>query len=77
MSSEVSVSVNALSKSFPVYEKPHHRFFQMLSTRSAKYRWFREFHALKNINFEIHKGETVGIVGRNGSGKSTLLQLLC
>jgi lipopolysaccharide transport system ATP-binding protein len=77
MSSEVSITVGSLSKSFPVYEKPHHRLFQMLSTRSAKHRWFREFHALENVNFEIHKGETVGIVGRNGSGKSTLLQLLC
>jgi lipopolysaccharide transport system ATP-binding protein len=77
MSSEVSITVNALNKSFPVYEKPHHRLLQMLSSRSAKHRWFREFHALQNINFEIHKGETVGIVGRNGSGKSTLLQLLC
>jgi lipopolysaccharide transport system ATP-binding protein len=77
MFSEVSIAVKALNKSFPVYEKPHHRLLQMLSARSAKHRWFREFHALQNINFKIHKGETVGIVGRNGSGKSTLLQLLC
>lgn len=77
MSSEVSISVHGLSKSFPVYEKPHHRLLQMLSTRSTKHRWFREFQALKDVGFEIHKGETVGIVGRNGSGKSTLLQLLC
>jgi lipopolysaccharide transport system ATP-binding protein len=77
MSSDVSIHVGGLGKVFPVYDKPHHRLLQMLSPPSAKHRWYRQFTALRDVGFDVHKGETVGIVGRNGSGKSTLLQIIC
>lgn len=38
---------------------------------------FQEFLALKNVSFEVRKGEAWGLVGTNGSGKSTLLKLIC
>jgi lipopolysaccharide transport system ATP-binding protein len=75
MSSECAIHLQGICKSFPVYDKPHHRLLQMLFPR--KQSWFKEFHALKNVGLEIKKGQTLGIVGRNGSGKSTLLQIIC
>lgn len=73
--SEIAIKVENLSKCYHIYDKPRDRLFQML-TRGRK-QYFREFWALKDVSFEIKKGETVGIIGRNGSGKSTLLQMIC
>jgi lipopolysaccharide transport system ATP-binding protein len=72
---EIAIKVENLSKCYQIYDKPRDRLFQMLTRGRRQY--FREFWALKDVSFEIIKGETVGIVGRNGSGKSTLLQLIC
>lgn len=76
MSSEMAIRITGVHKIFPIYEKPHHRLLELLDPRVGL-RWRREFHALRGIDLEIGKGQTVGIVGRNGSGKSTLLQIIC
>jgi lipopolysaccharide transport system ATP-binding protein len=75
MSSEIAIKVENLSKCYQIYDKPRDRLLQMLARGRKQY--FREFWALKDVSFEIKKGETVGIIGRNGSGKSTLLQMIC
>jgi lipopolysaccharide transport system ATP-binding protein len=75
MSSDIAIKVNNLSKCYQIYERPHYRLLQMLMRGHRQY--YREFWALKDVSFEIKKGETVGIIGRNGSGKSTLLQMIC
>ena len=75
MSSDVAIKVDNLSKCYQIYDKPRDRLFQMLMRGHRQY--YREFWALKDVSFEIKKGETVGIIGQNGSGKSTLLQMIC
>jgi lipopolysaccharide transport system ATP-binding protein len=75
MCSDVAIQVRDLGKCFNVYEKPAHRLMQMLWHGRRQY--YREFWALRDVGFTIHRGETVGIIGRNGAGKSTLLQMIC
>jgi lipopolysaccharide transport system ATP-binding protein len=77
MSSELAVSVRHLSKAYQIYEKPRHRLQQMLFGRFRARKFYKEFWALRDINFEIPKGTVIGILGKNGAGKSTLLQILC
>ena len=83
MSSEIAIKVSNLSKCYQIYDKPHDRLKQSIIPRIQSLagkipkQYFREFWALKDISFEIKKGETLGIIGRNGSGKSTLLQMIC
>ena len=71
---DIVLSVRNVSKCFEMYEKPVHRLYQTLC--AGKKRFYKEFWALRDINFEVRKGECVGIIGRNGAGKSTLLQII-
>lgn len=67
------IRVSQVGKIFRLYDRPQDRLLQHFTRRTL----YREFNALQNIDFELRRGETVGIIGRNGSGKSTLLQLIC
>lgn len=84
MSSENNIiRVHGLGKCYEIYNRPQDRLKQSIVPRiralaglAPKY-YYREFWALRNVSFEVGRGETVGIIGRNGSGKSTLLQIIC
>ena len=74
MPCQPAIVVHHVAKYFEIYEKPSHRLFQML-LRGRK-QFFQPYWALKDISFQVEKGESVGIIGRNGAGKSTLLQII-
>jgi ABC-type polysaccharide/polyol phosphate transport system ATPase subunit len=73
-SDDIAISVRNLTKSYRLFGHPGDRIKQFFSLGLKQYH--RGFTALKDVSFDIRKGETVGIIGRNGSGKSTLLQLI-
>jgi len=85
-SSETVLSVANVSKRYEIYERPQDRLKQSivprlqtallpLSMRRSR-PYYKEFWALRDVSFQLKRGEALGILGRNGAGKSTLLQII-
>lgn len=82
-SNDLAVRVVDVGKCYHIYETPRDRLKQFvlphvrLLVGLPQRQYYRDFWALRDVSFELKRGEAMGIIGRNGSGKSTLLQILC
>jgi lipopolysaccharide transport system ATP-binding protein len=79
---DIAIQVNNVGKCYQIYDSPRDRLKQFVAPRMQQLirqtpkQYFHEFWALKDVSFEVKKGECLGIIGRNGCGKSTLLQII-
>jgi ABC-type polysaccharide/polyol phosphate transport system ATPase subunit len=75
MKKALAIQAKGISKTFHISEDSHntvkHRLFNLFNPPRAK-----KVEAIKPMDFEIYKGECIGLLGRNGCGKSTLIRLL-
>lgn len=76
MSNNIAVKVDCVSKFFRLPTEPTQSLRTSLVNRFKGIKGYKEQHVLKDISFEVEKGDFYGIVGRNGSGKSTLLKII-
>ena len=75
MSSETAIACRSAGKAFQLYMRRNDQLMQALFGWAKTF--YKEHWVLKDVTFEVKKGECVGIIGRNGAGKTTLLQILC
>ena len=75
MSSDVIINCENVGKAFQLYMHRNDQLKQTLFWRWGPF--YKEHWVLRDVTFQVRRGECVGIVGRNGAGKTTLLQILC
>lgn len=84
MTNDASIILDSVSKCYRIYGNPKDRFKQAMANRFSRlmpsggqpHTYYREHWALRDVSFELGRGESIGILGRNGAGKSTLLQIV-
>jgi teichoic acid transport system ATP-binding protein len=72
--SDFAIRVNDVTKIYKLYDKPSDRLRDELGW--SKKKRYKEHYALRNVSFDVKRGEAVGIIGTNGSGKSTVLKII-
>ncbi len=74
MAEEYAIRVKDITKIYKLYSRNRDRMLDAFGWSGKKR--YNEHYALRNVSFDIRKGETVGIIGTNGAGKSTVLKII-
>ena len=75
MSDSIAITAQGVGKQYTLYDRPEDRLKHTLLWRFGR-NYGHVFWALRDISFQIARGETFGVIGKNGSGKSTLLEMM-
>lgn len=72
--SEVAIEIHEVTKTFRLYQEQMKSFKERIIKLGRVP--YEDFHALRDVSFDVYQGETLGLLGHNGSGKSTLLKCI-
>ena len=71
---DIAIRIKDVTKLYKLYDKPTDRLKESLGL--SKKQKYKEHYALRNVSFDVKRGECVGIIGTNGAGKSTILKII-
>ncbi len=74
MSEQIAIRIRDVSKMYKLYDRNRDRVMEALGL--SKKKLYHEHYALNHMNFDVKKGECVGLIGTNGAGKSTVLKII-
>jgi homopolymeric O-antigen transport system ATP-binding protein len=75
-SSSIPIRLENITQRFRVIQERPDTLRELFSTFFRHESTYHDFDAVKNVSFEVPKGQMLGLIGRNGSGKSTLLKII-
>jgi lipopolysaccharide transport system ATP-binding protein len=76
MGNEIALEIRNLSKVFKIHHEKNNTFFEFILSSFKRSKKIEQLGVLKDISFNMEKGEMLGIIGNNGSGKTTLLKII-
>ena len=73
---EYAIKVENVSKKFKLFHEKRNSIYESIQGWFKRSKYYEELDVLKDVSFNVKKGEIVGIIGKNGEGKTTLLRII-